>query len=718
MTITANDRQTSAFTATGGETLLPYDFRILNSADLAVLRKRAGAVSQLVLVTDYAVTGVGETAGGNVVLAAAALAGDEFIIAGARTIRRTIDLNSQTAFEPAALNGEYDALTIMLRELATGQARSLQADYFTGHFQAGGKRLEGLAAGEAAGDAVNKTQLEAHDASIAAQLAANLSAVALLSGAAAASATLAQQWAANPANVVVASGLYSALHYAGQAAASAVLAAAWAAAPVNSVVADGKFSAFHYASAASDSASAAALSASNAAADRAIAATAANNALAASLMFGGFSIYNTYADANAAVGGMPANQPVMIFADETHGGARAYYRKEGGVLVFKGLADDRIVSSISLYAPATPTATPLSVTGFTNGVPLNLAIGEQAAPVGLTGMRKLWYFGYNYAGSGARVNASEPAVGITFAINQFNYSGLPYGNLGISTISDTGVSNPVLSLEWPHHTSGPTDVRIQGYLRANKFAFYNWDSSKLVFQMDPTIDRILMGSMTFRQPNNVRFLEAINAAGSGSIEVLTLDTSDRIRTAGAWFLNLPSTLTQPAINIAPAGTALPDEWSALAITASSTGVANGNLYAVNAVLSCQGAARFNVQNNANFTNAGLQATWQALYGNSGCDIWHTFSNIGVGGTVNNWSFGIDQSEGRFSFTSGTALGGTAGTTADVMWLTKEGYFYLRNCSTVPSINPSAGPGGAIIYVSGGELYWRDTVGTVRKVASV
>lgn len=521
----------------------------------------------------------------------------------------------------------------------------------------------------------------------------------------------AKEWASKASGQTVDGTEFSAKHYAAAAAASALLAASWASAPQNEVVSGGLYSARHYALAADTSAI-------SAAASRDTAATAANNALAASLMFGGFSIYNTYADANAAVGGMPANQPVMIFADETRGGGRMYYRKEGGVLVFKAAADDRIVPSISLYAPATPTATPLSVTGFTNGVPLNLAIGEQAAPVGLTGMRKLWYFGYNYAGSGARVNASEPAVGITFAINQFNYSGLPYGNLGISTISDTGVSNPVLSLEWPHHTSGPTDVRIQGYLRANKFAFYNWDSSKLVFQMDPTIDRILMGSMTFRQPNNVRFLEAINAAGSGSIEVLTLDNSDRIRTAGAWYLLLPATLTQPAINVAPAGTALPDEWSALSITANSTGVANGNLYAVNAVLNCQGAARFNVQNNANYTNAGLQATWQALYGNSGCDIWHTFSNIGVGGTVNNWSFGIDQSEGRFAFTSSTALGGTTGTVADVMWLTKEGYFYLRNCSAVPSINPSAGPGGAIMYVSGGELHWRDTVGTVRKVSAL
>ena len=60
-----------------------------------------------------------------------------------------------------------------------------------------------------------------------------------------------------------------------------------------------------------------------------------NAAEAAAEASGSVVFYDTYAAANAAVGGMTVNQVVEVFADETKSGHRTRYRKEGGVLVFK-----------------------------------------------------------------------------------------------------------------------------------------------------------------------------------------------------------------------------------------------------------------------------------------------------------------------------------------------------------------------------------------------
>lgn len=58
-------------------------------------------------------------------------------------------------------------------------------------------------------------------------------------------------------------------------------------------------------------------------------------ALAAAQATGDVMIYDTYAAASAGVGGVPANGIVEVLKDETRGGFRTRYRKEGGVLVFK-----------------------------------------------------------------------------------------------------------------------------------------------------------------------------------------------------------------------------------------------------------------------------------------------------------------------------------------------------------------------------------------------
>lgn len=100
--------------------------------------------------------------------------------------------------------------------------------------------------------------------------------------------------------------------------------------------------------AAANSASASAITSGNnatsAGGSEASAAASAAAALAASEASGNVEFFDTSALANAAVAGLPANQVVEVFVDETRSGRRTRYRKEGGVLVFKvSLTQPKIV---------------------------------------------------------------------------------------------------------------------------------------------------------------------------------------------------------------------------------------------------------------------------------------------------------------------------------------------------------------------------------------
>ena len=130
MTVTVNDRTAGPFVCTGGETVFSYDFRLLDAGDLAVYRLRGGAQTRLALNTDYAVTGVGAAGGGNVVLVAAAVADDQYVLDGDRPKARITDLVYNRALPPQTLNPELDSLQIQIAELARQANRALYRSRF------------------------------------------------------------------------------------------------------------------------------------------------------------------------------------------------------------------------------------------------------------------------------------------------------------------------------------------------------------------------------------------------------------------------------------------------------------------------------------------------------------------------------------------------------------------------------------------------------------
>lgn len=139
MAAPANDRRTGPVECTGGETLIPYDFLVLSSADLAVWRLRGGAAEQLQISVHYAVDGVGAVDGGDVILVDAAEGGDQYLVEGARAVVRASDLVQQNGWSSTIFNREFNSQQVQLQELRRDVDRAVLRSRFD---PAGADRLE------------------------------------------------------------------------------------------------------------------------------------------------------------------------------------------------------------------------------------------------------------------------------------------------------------------------------------------------------------------------------------------------------------------------------------------------------------------------------------------------------------------------------------------------------------------------------------------------
>lgn len=116
------------YTGSGTDTYA-YSFRIQSSSDLEVIKRTisSGAETTLTLTTDYTVSGVGSSTGGNVVLVAGNLSSSYHL-----TIRRKVsltqatDIRNEGDFLPETLEDEYDRIVMQLQYLYDEIARSIR----------------------------------------------------------------------------------------------------------------------------------------------------------------------------------------------------------------------------------------------------------------------------------------------------------------------------------------------------------------------------------------------------------------------------------------------------------------------------------------------------------------------------------------------------------------------------------------------------------------
>jgi hypothetical protein len=110
-----------AYTASAAQTTFPYSFRIFAATDLAVYHN-----ASLLTTSQYSVTGVGEAAGGNVVLAVAAAAADEIIIESAIPATQDVTYSPGDAFPAASHERGLDRLARIGQQLRHALSRCLQ----------------------------------------------------------------------------------------------------------------------------------------------------------------------------------------------------------------------------------------------------------------------------------------------------------------------------------------------------------------------------------------------------------------------------------------------------------------------------------------------------------------------------------------------------------------------------------------------------------------
>jgi hypothetical protein len=125
MTITSNDTR-DEYTATAGQTVFNYTFKIFSSTDLSVYVTPSGqdANDTTDIVTPSLVTGVGDESGGTVTIAATSN-GDKVTIVSNITEERTTDYQNNGDFRPDTVNEDFDRVVSISKQTSDFASRGL-----------------------------------------------------------------------------------------------------------------------------------------------------------------------------------------------------------------------------------------------------------------------------------------------------------------------------------------------------------------------------------------------------------------------------------------------------------------------------------------------------------------------------------------------------------------------------------------------------------------
>lgn len=126
MTITTNDLR-NEYTATGGQTVFSYTFKIFADTDLNVYQTPAGQEfnDATDIITGYSVSGAGVAGGGSITLNSGATAGDRITIVCDVPYSRTTAYQNNGDFLPETVNNDVDRAVVLAKQADAKAGRAL-----------------------------------------------------------------------------------------------------------------------------------------------------------------------------------------------------------------------------------------------------------------------------------------------------------------------------------------------------------------------------------------------------------------------------------------------------------------------------------------------------------------------------------------------------------------------------------------------------------------
>ena len=127
MTVTSTNQKVQ-YNGNGSTTVFAYNFKIFASSDLSViLRSAAGTETVQQLTTNYTVSGVGEASGGNVTMGTAPASGTTLTILRVQPNLQGLDLVPNDPFPAGSMEDALDKLTFMVQTHDEEIGRSIKA---------------------------------------------------------------------------------------------------------------------------------------------------------------------------------------------------------------------------------------------------------------------------------------------------------------------------------------------------------------------------------------------------------------------------------------------------------------------------------------------------------------------------------------------------------------------------------------------------------------
>jgi hypothetical protein len=131
MTVSAQTPRSGPYSGNGSTTAFGYGFLVEAETEIVVtVADAAGAETIKTLTTDYTVSGVGNSAGGDVTFVTAPISTEEVVVTRTIAMTQATDLQNRKSVVPQVLEDAYDKLTRITQDHKEQLGRSLKVDLF------------------------------------------------------------------------------------------------------------------------------------------------------------------------------------------------------------------------------------------------------------------------------------------------------------------------------------------------------------------------------------------------------------------------------------------------------------------------------------------------------------------------------------------------------------------------------------------------------------